>query len=450
MWPVVGVLHTPLPRRVWINRVLHRSPDVAPSALGAGHARHMTVVIKAAEPADLLAMVPTLAGFEARNSLLLLMFRGKRTCGAVRFDLPSSSSQVVAKRLATHIVGIVCKVPGVDGVVPIVYTDEQILAGSALPRDDYVRVVERRLHYSGIVVREMLCVAQNGWASYFEPDRPASGHPLSEISESAVLRDAPEGLGEIQPLGGDLPEVSAEDREWFGTRLRAVRELLDTVQVDEDIADDELPEELTPLLDLPQLFEDAIGWDDREIRRWGPLLMMVLQGPPARDSAMLQWATSRAIGRVSLDLKPPSRAPDGSELHDDTPIGRLIGNLMFGVGPRPDPARIDSGIALVRRLTPLLDERQQLAPLCMLTWLSWALGHGSAAGDYLDRARRIDPKYGMVEVLGAMIDSGMMPEWAFHDPNYERSQASGSQASGSPTSPSHPSRSHVGGGSMGR
>ena len=375
--------------------------------------------MKAAGPADLLAMVPTLTGFEPQNSLVLLMFRGKRTCGAIRFDLPASSSSTVLKRLATHVVGTICKVPGVDGAVPIVYTDEKIVAGSTLPRDDYLRVVERRLHYSGLHVKELLCVAGNGWGSYFDQERPEHGYPLDDLARSQVLRDVPEGLREIRTLGGSLHEVSEEDRSLFLARVAEFRGLIDSALAGDAESDDDLAAEIAPAGDLAQLFEVAISWDESEIEQWGPLLMLVVQGPAARDTAMLQWATNKAVGEVSLRMHPLPADADARDARAmaDSPIGKLIGDLMLGIGPRPDPRRIDAGIELLRRLTPLLDERQQLAPLCMLTWLNWALGHGSAAGDYLDRAVSIDPKYGMVEVLGTMLGHGMMPDWAFDVPS---------------------------------
>lgn len=47
----------------------------------------------------------------------------------------------------------------------------------------------------------------------------------------------------------------------------------------------------------------------------------------------------------------------------------------------------------------------------MLAWLSWALGRGSLAGQYIRLARAIDPSYSMAELLDTMLSNGMMPEW---------------------------------------
>ena len=51
--------------------------------------------------------------------------------------------------------------------------------------------------------------------------------------------------------------------------------------------------------------------------------------------------------------------------------------------------------------------------LASLGWLSWALGRGSVAGEYVRRAREADPEYGFAELLDTMLGNGMLPEWAF-------------------------------------
>jgi hypothetical protein len=88
---------------------------------------------------------------------------------------------------------------------------------------------------------------------------------------------------------------------------------------------------------------------------------------------------------------------------------------MVGIGPRPDPWRVENGIVVLRTLVSRLDDSSRPPLLCMLAWLSWALGQGSVAGRYIDEAARIDPGYGMTEVLSTLISNGMMPEWAFVD-----------------------------------
>ena len=138
----------------------------------------MTVILKANGPADLLAIAPPMVGFLPRNSVVLVAFRGKRTCGAMRFDLPASGDRVVHKRVVTTIVGMFCKLPAVDAAVVIFYTDDEFGGGDAIPQADFADVIGRRLQLSGFEVRGSICQAADGWASYFDSEVPVGGHPL--------------------------------------------------------------------------------------------------------------------------------------------------------------------------------------------------------------------------------------------------------------------------------
>ena len=92
-------------------------------------------------------------------------------------------------------------------------------------------------------------------------------------------------------------------------------------------------------------------------------------------------------------------------------------DLMMGEScDRPDPERIVRGIRLLKLLVAMAPRSTRPAPLCMLAWLSWALGQGSVAGIYLDTVLDIDADYGMGLLLQQMIGSGHLPEWAFAVP----------------------------------
>src|SRR5690606_3463880 len=71
--------------------------------------------------ADFLALVPMLAGFHPRESLVLVLFRGSRSLGVLRVDLPPDDNEL--DRSAATLVGLVCKVNEADGFAAVVYTD---------------------------------------------------------------------------------------------------------------------------------------------------------------------------------------------------------------------------------------------------------------------------------------------------------------------------------------
>ncbi len=163
-----------------------------------------------------------------------------------------------------------------------------------------------------------------------------------------------------------------------------------------------------PLEDLPRFAEDALAWDAGTLDADGALLVFALQGPPIRDLVMLQWAFGLDLGDRLWD----------QDLQDDSPDGPNAdsANLLMGIGPRPDPRRIEGAIALLLELTSRTEDAKRPPLLCMLAWLNWALGHGTQAGLHLDEALDIAPDYSMAQLLQSMTGTGMLPEWAFELP----------------------------------
>jgi hypothetical protein len=365
----------------------------------------MTVILKANGPADLLAMAPPMVGFQPRNSVVLVAFRGKRTCGAMRFDLPASANPVVHKRVVTTIVGMFCKLPEVDAAVVIVYTDDEFGGGDTVPRAAFADVIQRRLVLSGFEVRESICSAADGWASYFEPDIPVGGHPLAQIADSAVARAIDDQHDAFPPLAAMIDRVPRADksqRSRMSQRLEAYEKVRSSIQRN---AEQHPPCVLDILEDLPLFAEGALMWDAAKLDDCGALLVFALQGPPIRDLVMLQWAFGLEVGDRQW----------GEDLQDDSLDGPNadLANLLLGIGPRPDPRRIEGAIALLIELTSRVDDSRRPPLLCMLAWLNWALGHGSQAGLHLDEARAIVPSYSMAQLLNSMTRTGLMPEWAF-------------------------------------
>jgi hypothetical protein len=371
----------------------------------------MPVVVKAHTPADLLAMLPSLVGFTPQRSIVLLAFRGKRTCGAIRFDLPTSTSAVVPKGVASFAVGTLCKIPGVDAVVAAIYTDETI-GTSGLPHSDLAKVLGRRLEQSGFELRGLLCQASDGWGSYRDSEIPVGGHSLRDIANSPVVANIPaESLPDDSETPARVPDAPVADRLRVREALAGYRRLVDNVTEDDD--SDDLPPELAPLTNLVRFAEDALAWDEPVVRANDALLLFALQGPGMRDLTMLQWASSLRTGRVLMDEADRWRR-SGRDMSDagawESP------NLMMGIGPRPDPERVERGIRLLLTVVSRAEDAERPALLCMLAWLNWALGRGSRARRYVDEARAIDPDYGMAELLDTMASNGMLPEWAFDVP----------------------------------
>ncbi|PXA70612.1 DUF4192 family protein [Cryobacterium arcticum] len=409
-------------------------------------------IVKTPTPQDFLALVPQLVGFLPQQSLVLVAFRGNHTCGALRFNLPRDGAGAAElRRIAGTLLGTLCKIPGVDALVPVVYTeqeigDEQAGAATDLPQGAFLRAIQARAGESGFLVRDALCVAADGWASYLDLDpgpgrgrpgrapdgaaRRAVRHPLSDIAASSVAEDIPAGsrrqIATLQ-TGAELPKVD------LATRERCARRLARYQRLGPDLGPiPELIEMVGDMLDPVGTAETVLGLNPAELSiNEVAALLFLMQGPATRDQMMLQFAFGEEEGRRSHDLnrhyarRQRETGLDMDALVEaDMAAGRAweqttptTGDLMLGLSPqRPDPERVLRGIRLLKLLVAMAPRAARPAPLCMLAWLSWTLGQGSVAGIYIDTALDIDPEYGMALLLLQVLGSGHLPEWAFEVP----------------------------------
>ena len=418
-----------------------------------------TTIVKTKEAHDFLALVPQLLGFLPEKSMVLVAFRGNRTCGAMRFNLPDPSApQKIHKRIATTLIGTLCKIPGVDAIVPVAYTDDRFAAVPGIPHERFAETLIKRAEFSGFLVRDALCVGADAWGSYLDPDCPADGSPLSDIATSSVHQaipdDARRDLASLRS-GADLPKVDLATKERLARVYRRYRQLANCADTFPELAaavgdlrDPVETAELALTLDVAALNVEAAA-----------ALLLLIQSPGNRDQMMLQfafgeevgietyelnqryWAIQRATGRsmddivrAELEQKQEQKAfrdGDGGDdddgdggadngSGDDESVGpgeQETGNLMLGLtNERPDPDRIERAIELLKAVVAMAPRSARPAPLCMLAWLSWALGRGSVAGIFIDQALAIDRRYSMALLLNTLFCSGHLPEWAYAVP----------------------------------
>lgn len=388
-------------------------------------------IVKTRQAFDFLALVPQLLGFLPEKCIVLVAFRGNRTCGAMRFNLPDPAAPVkVHKRIATTLIGTLCKIPGVDAVVPVAYTDDSFGAVPGIPHERFAEALVARAELSGFLVRDALCVGADGWGSYLDPECPAGGHPLSDIAASAVHEAIPaDSRRDLATLrsGANLPTVDLAVKERLARRFAEYQRLGSGSP-----SAPELIDLVGDLLDPVETAEAALSWDATEVQvDNAAALLFLVQGPANRDQIMLQFAFGEQVGIETYELnvryliiqRATGRSMDDI-VRDEyersaggDPDARRTSDLMLGLGEeRPDSGRIERAIALLKTLVAMAPRSARPAPLCMLAWLSWALGRGSVAGIFIDAALAIDPGYSMAGLLDAVVCSGYLPEWAFAVP----------------------------------
>lgn len=366
----------------------------------------MTTVLHASDSADFLRVVPALAGFTPRRSIVLLPFRGTRTYGAMRLDLPDDG--ISLEEYADAAVGLVSRVEGTDAVALVVYTDAEAHPtrdGLVLPFAVAVDELLGCAEDAGLRVVDALCVTPGGWSSYLV-DEPVVG-ALSDIGASPVPPSDEDVSGD-QFAGVELPTADLAEKERVGRALLDLTELLCRDECGA-LTGRENPMAIAALVmleDVPAFFESVLRTQDDLPPFATAALLWCLDRPLLRDVAIAQWATDLAGGMRTLGAQL-AFAGSRAMVPDD------LGRVFLGRGPAPDVERLRLALSVVRLAAARAPRASRPAPLTAAAWLSWALGRSTHAGRYLEMVREIDPHYGLAELLGTMIGGAMLPEWAF-------------------------------------
>lgn len=377
----------------------------------------MTTIIRAGAAHDLLALVPALAGFRPARSIVCIAFRGTRSIGVLRHDLPRRARDRPA--LVASIVGTLCRMPGVDGVVPIVYTDRTFAGERGIPERALLGLVARSAEQAGFVVRDALCRAADAWGSLLDPDTPGSGHPLARIEQSEAAALAVEGGGEEPAVTGTIPDPDPIAAAAMAGELAA---LADPVRVEGCL--DRLGPEVDPVELVEALVGEASAVHPPHRLAW---FAHLAASPPIRDAMMLQIAFGTEIGRLALDdaeltVARAERSGETVErlverevgLGTEGDVSRALGNLLLGQATtRPEFERVERALGVLRRIIADTPAERRAGLLCIAAWLAWSLGRGSAAGALIDRAVESEPQHSMANLLSAFIGSGALPEWVF-------------------------------------
>lgn len=398
----------------------------------------MTTILTASGPADLLGLIPTLAGFTPRRSLVLLPFIGTRAGGAMRADLPKDAGVDLHEYAAT-LVGMACRVPAVDGLAAVVYGDDPLDA-DALPFAEVADIIVACAESCDLRLVEMLCVGPDGWADYL------AEVPL--VRDLAEIPDAPQlpgvvGVAADQSAGGELPQVDLIEKERVGQALAAVDQMMtkalpgdDPERTTENREAEDAPEDregaaerLDPraylsalaLDDLPLFLENLLETPENLDPFATAALIWCLDRPMLRDVALAQWATDLPTGDEVLDAQLAFRG-------DVSRFPAHFGEILLGQGPRPDGDRLRLALTLTRNAAARAPRASRVGALVASAWLSWALGSSTHADHYLTLAHEITPDHTFTNLMRTIVDAGMLPAWAFTAAGMAAPAASGPAA----------------------
>ncbi len=369
-------------------------------------------IVKASSPADLLAVLPFLAGGPIPPGIAIAPFAGRRSPAVLRHPLPSRETTAEYQSIASGLLGMVSRLGGCDGVAIAIYTDDPI--DVALHRfAELEQHLLRRFRAGGFSVIDTFCVACDGWASFDE----GTPRPLSEITQSPAGLTAALDARAGTRLDGTLPETDALLASRVAIALAGLRH-----GARADAFGRLVP---SPLPDPIDAFERALTEDPATtgahrlaeliatLQTEGDYDRVLVQAALGPDRAADHWGKTldrrrraAALGTTPFQLmqREARRRPPRRE-HE-------VGELLSGRGRlHPDLERLRRAVEIISFATAHAPREDRPTMLCVLAWLHWALGRGSSAGRLLTSAAAIRPEHELTALVNTLTVAFALPSW---------------------------------------
>ena len=337
------------------------SPDVA-----------TTDVLTLCSPAEVLATVPYMLGFQPADSVVLISLRGprQRVGLTLRADLPQAgTTPLMAEECAGHL----CR-DGASAAIAVLYGSPQEALWPAL---------RAALDALQIPVREALRVDRGRWWSYLclEPTCcPPEGTP--------VLRPSDPG-GPVR-VGAHMVAAGAA--------------VLDSRQALADWIAPADPATLSAVENrLAAVTEEALrrsvrGGGVSGCRRlWRRQVAAALRR--CRQTSPPSWKDDEVAALLVALADVPTRDLAAGWVRTDH------GQRSAEAAGAGDPAVQQLWAELTRRAPRPYD----VAPASLLAHAAWLSGHGALARVAVDRALRSDPTYRLALLLQRLLDRGVGP-----------------------------------------
>lgn len=374
---------------------LTTSPDISPTG--------DLTVLRCSGTADFLAALPFLTGFTAHDSLFLVLFEGRRAGRAIRVDLPPSDSPSDTGLLLDAICSLMRETgAGFDGPALVITCERTFAESGDAPWRRFAKRLERRFVREGWWLRELACIAPDGWAAYRDPSTPRRGRPLSEIKTSPITKEGEALGGPHGPLDtiGELPlpepalasEVAGElagagtldELDWVHRTMECARVILQEQETSND----------------PVALAQFIG----SAQRPAPWLLLAFSAITRPEFVFELAATVGAerFEEFAIDFEPAA-----------SEAGRrgwsIRGLLASTAEEAPDQQKLRQAIAAVSHCTAHAPVDQRPALLALLAWAWWMLGMQTVAERLVTQALEIHAGHELASMVQRLNRS--VPAW---------------------------------------
>ncbi|GAA3721361.1 hypothetical protein GCM10022399_42150 [Terrabacter ginsenosidimutans] len=335
--------------------------------------------IKLRSPAELLAVLPHLLGFQPQHCIVVVAIRDNKIGLTQRMDLPDHER---VKAVADALLGHVLR----DSANAALLVGYEESAGESLP---LIETVSARLKSSDVSVRDRLVVHDGRWRS-LDCNRPSccppDGNPVPAPTEVASAVAEFIGVG-----SSPLPDrQSLADQVKAGPAARDVDELLCRGRESSSTS--------------------AGGEAQHQLAEvWARVLAIGSAPITAADAAVaLQSLTDISTRDGITSLLSPNNL-DLETLPDDTQA--LVRRITSARAVDHDEDSTTGAIkARLIDLCQHATDRHAAPALTVLATYSWWHGDGALARVAIDRALRCEPGYRLARLLSLMLDEGIRPE----------------------------------------
>ena len=366
----------------------------------------MTTILRASDPASLLGMIPPLAGYTPRESLVLLPFTNGRCQGAARIDLPHTDD------LDGYVHGIhrvLAQLPDCDRMAIAVYTDE-VSADESLPHAALLDALISEIAQRTAPIEHAFCVTPQGWADAL--DEAPQLRPLAEIPHPSGFPSPGD-----QYAGSELPEVDNAEAAAVADALGALQSSLHETDLAAELVRLTKAASVRGSADLTEFGEQVLSDGEVSPSAWA-LVLWCLRRAPIRDALLVQWASDIDTGREALRAQQEFAVSGQLDA-----IPPQIGELFIGQAGTPEPDRLTTALHMCRHAAARAPWAFRAGALVTCAWLAWALGRSTHASEYVRRAQETDPDLSFAALVEGMLDAGYLPTWVTHHIVHEAAAA---------------------------
>ncbi|WP_217135298.1 DUF4192 family protein [Leucobacter chinensis] len=371
-------------------------PDPSPSP----------TVVRCNSPADFLASLPVLLGYVPENSIVLTLFEGSQAKSAARFDLPRTDVPLESTQLDRAMLELLEQHTWVSGAALVVYCSDSFANQPGAPHALLAMWLERALEMHGTPVRELACIASDGWAVYRSPAANNGGRSLTEIAHSRFVRrkglkgvPAPERLRELGSLPRPQQKLASALKQALGRHQEMTPSTLTVAHTQAMLqhCHDALSAGLSPgTAQETASFVHACA----ELETWLTPVLLIAAGGVGES-----FTVDDTLAQTFLEF-----------IHNDAKTTRpmVTKRLKLFSSERLEPSQLRATVHTLTVVAAHTPDALRPGVLALAAWAWWMGGMTTPAVTLLREAAAIDANHASVIIVRELCESGP-PLWAFTD-----------------------------------